>query len=48
MDFSDFLPTENYSADNEEEEEPTAESNKDNEKIIGEADARPLGARTMT
>lgn len=46
MDFSDFLPTEDYSADNEEEE-PTAESNKDDKKI-GEPDARPLGARTMT
>jgi hypothetical protein len=28
MDFSDFLPSEEYSADNEEEE-PTAETNKD-------------------
>jgi hypothetical protein len=47
MDFSDFLPTEDYSADNEEED-PTDESNKNDKKIIGEPDARPLGVRTMT
>ena len=47
MDFSDFLPKEDYSADNEEED-PTDESNKDDKKLIEETDARPLGARTMT
>jgi len=29
MDFSDFLPSDEYSADNEEEGEQTAETNKD-------------------
>jgi len=48
MDFSDFLPSEDYSADNEEEEEPTTETNKDDKKIIAEPVVRPLGVRTMT
>ena len=48
MDFTDFLP-EDYSADNEEDrEDPTAESNKDDKKIISLPVAQPLGARTMT
>jgi hypothetical protein len=48
MDFTDFLP-EDYSADNEEDrEDPTAESNKDDKKITSHPVAQPLGARTMT
>jgi len=49
MDFSDFIPTEEYSADNEGEEENTAETNKEEGKIRKEpVNTRPLGVRTMT
>ena len=48
MDFTDFLP-EDYSADNEEDrEDPTAESNKDDKKITSHRVAQRLGACSMT